>query len=126
MRADLVIDAIRMAAARTALQPGCIFHSDAGAQYTSAAFRATLAELGIRQSMGSVADAFDNAAAESWFATLKTEIGTPCWPTRTAARQAVFEFIEVFYNRRRRHSGIGYLTPAEARLRYRQDPPLAA
>jgi putative transposase len=121
-RAELVVDAISMAAARAALTDEAIFHSDRGSQYTAAAFRQTLADLGIRQSMGRVGSCFDNAVAESFFATLKTEIGTRVWPTRAAARLAVFEFIEVFYNRQRRHSTIGYLTPHEAELRYRQEP----
>ena len=95
---------------RRPLEPG---------QYTSTGFRKTLADLGIRQSMGRVGSCYDNAVAESFFATLKTEIGTRVWPTRAAARAAVFEFVEVRYNRRRRHSTIGYLTPHEAELRYR-------
>jgi putative transposase len=121
-RAELVCDAIAMAASRTALADQAVFHSDHGSQYTSAAFRQTLAHLGIRQSMGRVGSCYDNAVAESFFATLKTEIGTRVWPTRAAARLAVFEFIEIFYNRQRRHSTIGYLTPHEAELRYRQQP----
>jgi transposase InsO family protein len=125
-RAELVCDAIMMAAARTTLADQAVFHSDHGAQYTSAAFRQTLADLRVRQSMGRVGSCFDNAVAESFFATLKTEIGTRVWPTRAAARAAAFEFIEVFYNRQRRHSTIGYLTPHEAELRYRQQSPIAA
>jgi transposase InsO family protein len=121
-RAELVCDAISMAAARTTLADTAVFHSDHGSQYSSAAFRQTLADLRVRQSMGRVGSCYDNAVAESFFATLKTEIGTRVWPTRAAARAAVFEFIEVFYNRQRRHSTIGYLTPHEADLRYRQQP----
>jgi putative transposase len=119
-RAELVCDAILMAAARTRLADQAIFHSDRGSQYTAAAFRQTLADLGVRQSMGRVGSCFDNAVAESWFATLKTEIGTRSWPSRAAARLAVFEFVEIFYNRQRRHSALDYLTPHEAELRYRQ------
>jgi putative transposase len=121
-RAELVCDAIAMAAGRAALADAAVFHSDRGSQYTSSAFRQTLVDLGVRQSIGRVGSCYDNAVAESFFATLKTEIGTRVWPTRAAARLAVFEFIEVFYNRQRRHSTIGYLTPHEAELRYRQQP----
>jgi putative transposase len=121
-RAELVVDAIALAAGRTALVDQAVFHSDRGSQYSSALFRQTLVDLGIRQSMGRVGSCYDNAVAESFFATLKTEIGTRVWPTRAAARAAVFEFIEVFYNRQRRHSTIRYLTPHEAELRYRQQP----
>lgn len=118
-RAELVGDAISMAATRTALTDQASFHSDRGSQYTSAAFRDTLASLGVRQSMGRVGSCYDNAVAESFFATLKTEIGSRAWPTRAAARAAVFGFIEVYYNRQRRHSTIGYLTPHQAEHRYR-------
>jgi putative transposase len=121
-RAELVCDAIGMAASRTTLADAAIFHSDRGSQYTAAAFRKTLVDLGIRQSMGRIGSCFDNAAAESFFATLKTEVGTRVWPTRAAARLAVFVFIEIFYNRQRRHSTIGYLTPHEAEQRYHQQP----
>ena len=75
--------------------------------------------------MGRVGSCYDNAVAESWFATLKTEIGTSVWDTREQARADVFAFIQ-HYNRRRRHSTIDYLTPEEAEQRYRQQLPLAA
>ena len=77
-----------------------------------------LTESGMRQSMGRTGSCYDNAAAESFFATLKTEIGTTVWPTRSAARADVFRYIEIHYNRRRLHSTLGYLTPEEARLSY--------
>jgi putative transposase len=96
------------------------------AQYTSAQFRDLLARLGIRQSMGRTGSCFDNAAAESFFATLKREIGPVAWPTRGHARMAVFRFIEIYYNRNRQHSTVGYLTPYEARIRYSQAGTLAA
>lgn len=116
MRADLVVDAITMAAARHRLQPGCIFHSDRGSQYTSNDFRKTLTRLNMRPSMGRTGICYDNSVAESFFATLKAEIGTTVWPTRADARADVFLFIEAYYNRQRLHSTIGYRTPHEARL----------
>ncbi len=93
---------------------GLIHHSDRGSQYTSLEFGSTLGEAGILPSMGSVGDAYDNAKAESFVSTLKRElIGRRVWPTRGAARAAIFEYIEVFYNRSRLHSSLGYRSPAE-------------
>jgi putative transposase len=125
MRAELVVDAITMAAGHSQLAGGAIFHSDRGSQYTSTVFRDVLTGLDLRASMGRVGSCFDNAVAESWFATLKTEIGTTIWDTREQARADVFAFIQR-YNRIRRHSTLGYLTPEEAELRYRHELPLAA
>lgn len=125
MRAELVVDAVTMAATHSQLAGGAIFHSDRGSQYTSTIFRNTLTALDLRASMGRVGSCYDNAVAESWFATLKTEIGTTHWETREQARADVFAFIQ-HYNRRRRHSTIDYLTPQEAEQRYRQQLPLAA
>lgn len=117
MRAGLVADAIEAAAKRHRLEPGCIFHSDRGSQYSSADYRATLARLDLRQSMGRTGICFDNAAAEAFFASLKTEIGTQTWATRADARADVFLYIEAYYNRQRLHSTNGYRTPYEMRLR---------
>lgn len=125
MRAGLAVDAISMAATHSQLAGGAIFHSDRGSQYTSVVFRDTLTSLDLRASMGRVGSCFDNAVAESWFATLKTEIGTSIWATRADARADVFSFIN-HYNRHRRHSTIDYLTPEEAEQHYRQGLPLAA
>ena len=126
MRAELVVDAITMAATQNDLAGGGIFHSDRGSQYTSAVFRDTLTALDLRASMGRVGSCYDNAVAESWFATLKTEIGTTIWATREQARADVFRFI-AHYNRNRRHSTIDYLTPEQAEQRYRHvELPLAA
>lgn len=125
MRAELVVDAIMMAADHNELAGGAIFHSDRGSQYTSAVFRDTLTGLDLRASMGRVGSCYDNAPAESWFATLKTEIGTTTWATREHARADVFAFIQ-HYNRHRRHSTIDYLTPEQADRRYRHEQPLAA
>ncbi len=93
-RAELVTDALRMAAGRGQLQPGCIMHSDRGSEYTSGEFRSVIRELGLRQSMGRTGICYDNAAAESFFGLLKAEIGTTVWDSHEAARADVFRFIE--------------------------------
>ena len=92
-------------------------------QYTSLVFGHQLRESGLVASMGSVGDAYDNAVAESFLATLETElIDRHSWRTRADARLAVFDFIEAFYNPHRRHRFIGQLSPAEFERRYRSDP----
>ncbi|WP_406083012.1 integrase core domain-containing protein (plasmid) [Streptomyces zaomyceticus] len=96
------------------------------AQYTSNQFRALLGELDIRQSAGRTGACFDNAAAESFFAVLKAEIGTTVRETRAHARQDVFRWIAEHYNRERLHSTIGYITPYQARVRCHQRLDLAA
>lgn len=99
-----------------------IHHSDHGSQYTSLLFTSRLQEAGIQGSMGSVGDALDNAVAESFYATLQTELlDRQSWPTRESLRLAIFEYIEVFYNRRRRHSALGYLSPMEFEARAQED-----
>ncbi|MEV0564471.1 integrase core domain-containing protein [Dactylosporangium sp. NPDC050588] len=91
---------------------GLIFHSDRGCQYTSAQHARLAADHGIRLSVGRRGQCWDNAVAESFFATLKTElVHRQAWPARTTARKAVFEYIEGWYNTRRRHSSLGYLSP---------------
>jgi len=93
-------------------QSGLIHHSDHGSQYTALAFGKRLREAKILGSMGTVGDALDNAMAESFFATLQTELlDRRAWSTRQQLRSQVFEYIEVFYNRRRRHSALAYLSP---------------
>jgi putative transposase len=114
MRAELVCDALSMAVAARRPAPGLLFHSDRGTQYNSAAFASLLKENGIVQSFSRPRQCWDNAVAESWFSTLKNElIHRHPWPTRAQARHAVFEFIEVFYNRQRLHSSLDYRTPVE-------------
>ncbi|CAM5325067.1 IS3 family transposase [Streptomyces canarius] len=119
-RAELVVNALDMAHGRGGLEPGCVVHSDRGSEYTSAQFRDRIGKFGLRQSCGRTGSCFDNAAAESFWALLKKEIGTRTWPDRATARAEVFSFIETFYNRRRlrRHKTFGYLTPAETRQRH--------
>ncbi|QKV78036.1 IS3 family transposase [Amycolatopsis sp. Hca4] len=119
MRTTLVCQAIDLAAARGLIQPDAVFHSDRGVQYTSGQFRTALAERKIRPSVGRVGSCYDNAVAEAFFATLKTEIGTTIWPTRAAARHDVFTWLR-YYNNKRLHSAIGQHTPAEARTNYAQ------
>ncbi|GAA4020416.1 hypothetical protein GCM10022384_70950 [Streptomyces marokkonensis] len=108
-----------MAHGQGGLEPGCVVHSDRGSEYTSAQFRDRIRGLGLRGSCGRTGSCFDNAAAESFWALLKEEIGTRTWPDRATARAEVFSFIETFYNRRRlrKHRTFGYLTPAETRQR---------
>jgi putative transposase len=110
---ELVIDALQMAIARRKPAPGLVHHSDRGVQYTSLSFGKRLEDEGLLPSMGQVGTAYDNALAESFVATLKTELlYRNAWPTRQAARTAIFEYIEGFYNPRRRHSALGHLSPA--------------
>jgi putative transposase len=125
-RTALVVDALEAAIA-TRRPRGTIFHSDRGSQYTSLAFGERLAAAGIAASMGAPGSAYDNAMAESFFASLETElIDRSRWATRDEARAALFDWIEVFYNRTRRHSGLGYLSPAEFERRWWADRPSVA
>jgi putative transposase len=114
MRAELVVDALQMALARRRPAPGLIHHSDQGSQYVSLGFGQAARDAGIAVSMGSKGCAYDNAVAESFFATLKKElVHRRSWPTRRELIGEVFEYVEAFYNRARRHSTLGYLTPLE-------------
>jgi putative transposase len=114
MRHELVVDALQMAVARRRPAPGLIHHSDQGSQYVSLGFGQKPRDAGIAVSMGSKGDCYDNAVAESFFATLKKElVHRRSWPTRRELISEVFEYIEVFYNRQRRHSTLGYLTPQQ-------------
>ena len=111
LRTELVLDALEAAIAARRPAPGLVHHSDRGTQYTSLALGARLAEAGIAASMGAPGTAYDNAMAESFFASLETElIDRSGWPSHAAARLAVFDWIERFYNRQRIHSAIGYLS----------------
>jgi putative transposase len=114
LRTGIVVDALQMAIARRKPAPGLVHHSDRGVQYTSLSFSKRLEDEGLLPSMGRVGSAYDNALAESFVATLKTELlYRNTWPTRQAARTAIFEYIEGFYNSRRRHSALGHLSPVE-------------
>ena len=113
LRSELVAAALEMAIRRRNPSVGLIHHSDRGAQYTALSFGRKLEKAGIVPSMSRVGSALDNAISESFVSTLKSEIGVGRYPTRQAARASTFEFIELFYNRERRHSSLGYLSPAE-------------
>ena len=113
LRTELVLDALEMAVRQR--QPrSVIHHSDQGSQYTSIAFGKRCREAGVKPSMGSVGDAYDNAMCESFFATLECELlARRRLATPAEARTTVFDFIEGFYNPRRRHSALGYLSPLD-------------
>ena len=114
MPATLPLAALQMAAGRRLPPPGLLHHSDRGSQYASRIFQEELARLQARGSMSGKGDCWDNAVVESFFSSLKRELFEEViFESRAAARHAVFEFIEVFYNRQRRHSTLGYLTPLE-------------
>lgn len=113
MTADLVISALNMAL-HTRKPEAVIHHSDQGSQYTSLAFGQRCREMGVRPSMGTVGDAYDNAMAESFFGTLECElIDRRSWKSKSEARAALFTWIESWYNPRRLHSSLGYLSPNE-------------
>jgi transposase InsO family protein len=114
LRHELVVDALQMAVSRRRPGPGLIHHSDQGSQYVALGFGQKARDAGIAVSMGSKGDCYDNAVAESFFATLKKElVHRRSWPTRRGLISEVFEYIEAFYNRARRHSSLGYLSPSE-------------
>jgi len=111
LKAQLVLDALNMALGQRK-PSGVIHHSDQGSQYTSIAFGLRCKEAGVRPSMGSVGDAYDNAMCESFFATLECELlDRRKFKTKAEARMAIFEFIEGWYNPARRHSALGYQSP---------------
>ena len=119
MRTKLVLDAVDMAMRNGRLEADCIMHSDRGTQYTSAEYREKLVELGLRHSVGRTGQCWDNALAESFFASLKNErVHHMVYPTRKAAKEDIARYIELFYNYRRIHSALGYRTPHEVRTEY--------
>lgn len=119
LRTELVVDALEMAIARRKPEAGIIHHSDHGSQYTSLAFGQRLHETGILASRGSRGDCYDNALMESFFATVECELlDGRAFPTHRAARTALFDFIEGFYNIERRHSALGYCSPMEYERRW--------
>ena len=122
LRTELVLSALEMALGQR--RPvGVIHHSDQGSQYTSLAFGKRCGEAGVRPSMGSVGDCFDNAMCESFFATLECELlNRRHFKTQIEARMAIFDFIEGFYNPHRRHSALGYRSPCEYESAYRGEP----
>ncbi len=111
---ELTRDALTMALTSRRPAPGGLYHSDRGSQYAAGDFQALLTDHSMACSMSGVGDCWDNAVAESFFATLKRELADHAhWHTRDEARTAVFEYIEVWYNQQRRHSSLGYLSPVD-------------
>jgi putative transposase len=114
LRTELVVDTLRMAVWRRKPAAGLIHHSDRGVQYTSLSFSERLKEVGITPSMGRTGSALDNAMAESFVSTLKAELVSNLeFPSRQAAKTAIFAYLETFYNTRRLHSSLGYRSPAD-------------
>ena len=123
LEAELAISALRMALLTRQPPAGLIHHSDRGVQYACTEYRTLLEQRGIRASMSRRGDCWDNAVAESFFATLEVELlARYTWPTRELARRAIFQYIEGWYNRTRRHSTLNYLSP----MQYEQQPVSAA
>ena len=120
LRTELVLEALNMALWQR--RPATVVHhSDQGCQYTSSAFGKRCREMGVRPSMGSVGDCYDNAMAESFFATLECELlDRHTFRTHAEARLAIFEFIEGWYNPHRRHSGLDYRSPINFERRFQQ------
>jgi putative transposase len=118
LRTELATAALQMALTTRRPDPGLIHHTDRGGQYTSSAYGELLTAHQVRQSIGRPGTCWDNSVAESFFATLKTElIYRNTWPTRRHAQLAIFEFIAGWYNQQRRHSTLGYLSPADVERR---------
>lgn len=112
LRVELTIDALEMARGRRRPAPGLLHHSDRGVQYACGEYRALLESCGMTASMSRTGDCYDNAPKESFWATLKNELMSDrTFATRDEARAAIFEYIEVFYNRQRIHSSLGYVSP---------------
>ena len=118
LRAELPLAALRMAISAKRPGPGLSHHSDRGVQYASAEYHKLIQSAGIRASMSRKGDCYDNAPMESFFHTLKTElVHHRQYATRAEAIRDIFAYIEGFYNRTRRHSAIGYITPIEMELK---------
>lgn len=118
-KTPLIASALDMAANNIELADGCVFHSDRGSNYTSYEFATKLESMGMRQSVGRTGVCWDNAMAESFFSALKNEwINRMTFATRAEARQAIVQYIEGFYNRRRLHSGLDYKVPLEVHNEY--------
>ena len=117
----VALEALGMGLTRRRPQPGLLHHSDRGSQYASAEYRAVLASHRMERSMSGVGCCWDNAVAESFFATLKVEIDHHgAWRTRAEAHRMVFDYIELFYNSERRHSTLGYLSPLAFERQWQQ------
>jgi putative transposase len=122
----LVTSALDMAIRNRDARPGVIIHSDHGVQYTSWAFTDRARASGLVPSMGSIGDCYDNAMVESFWGRMQTELlNRKRWRTRLELANAIFEYLEIFHNRRRRHSALGMLTPIEYELRHQTAEPVA-
>ncbi len=127
LEARLVVDALEMALQRRRPKPGLVHHSDQGSQYVALVFSQRCREAGIETSMGSRGDCYDNAVCESFHATIKKDLlHRRSWPTKQEARTAIFDYIESFYNRERRHSTIDYLSPDNYERRFIEENAEAA
>lgn len=127
MRAELVCDALKMAHTHGRVEPGAVFHSDRGSVYTSKDYAEAARQAGVHLSVGRTGVCWDNAVAESFFSMLKNEMyHRHSFPTRRKARFQVMQYIEVFYNRKRLHSTLGYRTPAEVRADHDRQTATAA
>lgn len=111
MQTKLVSDALRSALQDRKPSQGLVFHSDRGSQYASAEYRGLLAAHGMTASMSRTGECWDNAVVESFFGSMKAELGDPIWETRRFARAAIFDYIEIWYNRQRLHSTLNYTSP---------------
>lgn len=121
MRTELVTEALQMALTKRRPDRGLIWHSDQGSQFVSLAFGQQARAAGIAQSMGSRGDCYDNAVAESFFATLKKElVHRRTWPAKAELRLEVFDYIEAFYNRQRRHKTLGQISPLQFENKHSQ------
>lgn len=121
MRASLVIAALSQALTHRRPQPGIFHHSDRGSQYTSTAMKILAEDYGVQLSMGRVANAYDNAVAESFFHTLKTElVAFRCYQNLEEAKMSIFRYVYGFYNQKRRHSTLGYVSPATFETQFYQ------
>ena len=119
MRTELIVDALDMAIRTRRPPPGVIFHSDRGSQYTSSMFRHFCTTNGVRPSVGKTGICYDNAVSESFFATIKKElVHLRPWPTLARLRTELFAYIESYYNRKRRHSTLNYLSPEQYELEF--------
>ena len=120
---QLVVNALDMAIKQRKPRPGGVGYADHGVQFTSGAFTNRIRSAGLTLSCGSIGDAYDNAMMESFWSTMQIELlNRKKWKTRIELANAIFEFIEVFHNRQRRHSKIGYISPVGFEVNLQQQP----
>ena len=120
---QLVVNALDMAIKQRKPRPGGVVRADHGVQFTSWVFTNKIRSAGLMPSFGSIGDAYDNAMIESFWSTMQIELlNRKKWKTRIELANAIFEFIEVSYNRQRRHSKIGYISPVEFEVKMQQQP----